>query len=213
MPATGSQPLLAHYYEQPIEPDVLASMESRVAASLQGFVDCELLTRLKRSRGARWSPARNPLGSRPASWVLDDSITVYCNLDLWIEYMSRRLLIIDWKTGTSGWSSDALQLAVYSLWGQSEKQYDREQVYVQAVHMRECPKWDAKPVSDIECIKAKDTIRHEYQAELRLLEERPNPKGVLALYADREKFPPKPSPRACAACKFKGICSDAILAE
>lgn len=203
----GAQPLFSDYYGLAPEPEREQNCEERVARSISGLLESEVWDRIQRVSQDRWSPPRDPMTINAFEWDLD-GITVWSSIDLWLDFRPKGIVVIDWKTGGYGDPGEALQIASYSLWGQRVNQLSREQVLVQAPHLRESPGWAAKPVSEVTCEVALATVKAEYETELARVEIIEDEFGVRRFRADRSRFPAEPDSVACLWCKFREICPE-----
>ncbi len=203
----GAQPLLVDYYGIDEGSEREDRSATRVAEALRGFQSCQAWEKLRQVPVSRWSPSKENWEIKAEEWELE-GVRVWCALDLWLDYGDRGIVIIDWKSGYQGGINESLQLATYSLWGQVAREYEREQVLIQAVHLPECPDLRAKPVSETETNAARATILEENARETALVVPIARENGLVVLSADRSKFQPSPVASICLFCKFREICPE-----
>ncbi|MBX7134461.1 MAG: PD-(D/E)XK nuclease family protein [Fimbriimonadaceae bacterium] len=203
----GAQPLISDYYDLPPDPQRVAQCQSRVELSLEGLYGSGVWETLKRTSPSRWGPEREGWDISAEEWRLGD-VPIWSAVDMWLDFKERGLVILDWKSGVHSDHQEVFQLATYSLWAQTTRGLDREQVLVQAVHLPLAPDWSVKPISRVSCDIARETILAEHTAELALLPPPKDINGVLTYEVDRKVFSPRPQKDACLRCKFRAICPE-----
>jgi hypothetical protein len=135
------------------------------------------------------------------SFVLDDSITVWCQIDFWMRISKNRMIIIDWKSGRWIAEDEMLQLVVYALCANHCKGYQIENVLVQSAHLKDKPMFDPLPVQPHLIDFARQTIRDSHVREMNMVSP-----VRKRFFARKEDFESSPSEAQCLACQFKVIC-------
>lgn len=202
------RPLQHDYYRFDLGNEYLQSMDDRVRSCLEHFEDSETYDRIKTAGVENWGTVAKLDEDIAPSFRLDGH-KVYAAYDFWFRD-GDDLFILDWKSGSDGQlsrESAERQLGVYALYGIYHLKYRLERIHTQAVWLKGSADWEPeKPTKDgLRAIR--DGILTEIAAEESLLDARQF-KVRTEFHADRAKFPPRPSVRACLNCKFREICPE-----
>lgn len=176
------------------------AVKERIYGCLDAFAESSVLNEIIRVAYMNWKPV-----DKLDSFLLDDGLKIWCAIDFAYVDEDGRLSIFDWKTGSEKQDELALQLACYAIYAVRKWQAPKERLRLAGVFLR-----DGARVSEYTI--AEDELRN---AEEKILESRNEMRSRLydpANNSAQEKdFPGCENSRICGRCKFREVCSVAVL--
>ena len=182
--------LLEFYYGMPDAESLCAESEERLITALTNFITSQNLTQFRE-------------GACKASALIEESARLKANdftlsgkVDL-AYWESDRLVIVDWKIGSTGGSDDSLQMLAYAWWAKQEFECPVDYIIPHRVHLAD------NTVSTFNVSeKALTRVEARVLQDLERMQEMDNygKQGIV------DAFTPCAQPKICALCQFQEVC-------
>ncbi len=170
-------------------------IKAKIYDCLQHFAQSEILKEILSVPYMSWKPV-----DALDTFMLDDSLKVWCAVDFAFSDPGGTLRIIDWKTGAERVNEIKLQLACYMLYAASEWHAPLESQRASAVFLG-----DGARVSEYD-VDAKDLIETKNTILTSAAEMRKRLIDVAGNVAVEDDFQPCGDARTCRRCNFLEAC-------
>lgn len=191
--------LFEHYYKVPVGDAAIARVKQKAYTSILNFMDSEIFRRIAEAPADRWLPI-----DRYASFRMD-GILMYVKFDFALRD-GAQLTVYDWKTGKPT-DEELRQLTCYAMYACDRWGVPIENTKVCAAHLQ--PEIDCREyligVPEMDALRG--YVKQSFKGMLGHL--RNASRNIAAM----DDFPMTGNLVRCPRCNFKGICSQANIAE
>lgn len=170
-------------------------VRKKVNDCLANFADSTILKEILAASYLNWKPV-----DVLDSFLLEDSLKVWCALDFAFIEPTGELKVVDWKTGAERGDELQMQLACYAMYALNKWHTEVDNQKLTAVILPESARESRYAMDEQTLVETRNKILEsasEMRAKLTDIEKN---------IADEANFAKCENDKICAGCKFKEVC-------